>query len=128
MRVSSLEIAFRRSSLRSVELCFDERFGLGAEFPTGEENIFLIDALHKGLKILYLPIPIVIHPEYHSGGDFHNHNLIMARGAMFCRMFARASWLVALAFAFKKYRMSDISFGHFYRLMCRGIVGFKEKN
>ncbi len=126
MHVSSCEIAFRTASIQSAGLRFDEHFGLGADFPTGEENIFLLDALRCGLNIRYIPVPVVVHSAHSSGSNFFNHDLIAAKGAMFCRMFGAASWLVSLVFAFKKYRLSNVSYRCFYRLMCRGSAAYRE--
>lgn len=126
MRVSSWEIALRLASVRAARLRFDERFGLGARFPTGEENIFLLDALRCGLKLRYLPLPVVTHPAESSGGDFRNPELIAAKGAMFARMFGAAAEFVAFAFACKKYRLSDVSCRRFYQLMRRGIAAYRQ--
>ena len=54
MKLSSVEIAFRREAVAG-HIVFDERFGAGAAFKSGEENIFLAECLKKGLKIRYIP-------------------------------------------------------------------------
>lgn len=126
MQVASVEIAFKRDKVLSSGLQFDERFGLGADFPTGEENIFLIDALNKGLKILYLPVPVVIHPHESSGANMNDLRLIMAKGAMFYRMFRQTGYLLSLLFAIKKYSLSNLGFVRFYILMLQGISAYKN--
>lgn len=125
MRVSALEIAFKKQAITAAGLTFDERFGLGAEFATGEENIFLIDALNQGLKVLCLPIPIVIHPEQSSGSDLSNENLIRAKGAMFYRMFGAKAYVIGLLFAIKKTRLSTLGLFKFFQLMLLGIKQYK---
>lgn len=126
MQVTSFEIAFRREKIIASGLQFDERFGLGTCYPTGEENIFLLDALSKGLKILYIPIPIVIHPEENSGNNFNNINLTIGKGAMFYRMFGKKAYLLALLFAIKKYARSKDNFFKFYSRMLQGIKKYKQ--
>ncbi len=120
MRVASVEIAFKRDSLEKEHLRFDEYFGLGATFPTGEENIFLSDALDRELKVLYLPIPIVVHPQESSGADFNDEQLVQAKGAMLQRIFGLKSYAVSLFYAVKKYRLSNFSLIRFYSLMIQG--------
>ena len=56
MKVSSIEIMCSREALIKNGILFDVRFGLGAEFKSGEENIFLSDCLNKGLSVMYHPI------------------------------------------------------------------------
>ncbi|MCK9300029.1 MAG: glycosyltransferase [Bacteroidales bacterium] len=60
--VSSIEITFRLDSVRARGLAFDERFGLGREWPCGEEFLFLAACLKAGLHLHYFPYPVVEHP------------------------------------------------------------------
>ena len=126
MSVSSVEIAFKLKSIHTAELHFDEHFGLGSTFPTGEEIIFLTDALKKNLKILYIPIPIVVHPIESSGKNYDNIGLIKAKGAMFYRMFGNIGYFVAIVFAYKKYKVSSFSLIQFIVLMFNGITTYKR--
>lgn len=85
--VSSIEIAFRRDSVQK-KIWFNENFGIGATFPSGEEDIFLKDCLDKGLKGIYLPITIASH----DGTTTSERNLMLAsrpktKGAVFIRLF-----------------------------------------
>lgn len=125
MKVCSIEIAFKKESLNKIKLRFDENFGLGSTFPTGEEAIFLSEALKKNLKILYLPIPIVIHPKESSGSNY-TEKLIMSKGAMLYRIFGKKGYIVAIIFTLKKYKCSQFNFIHFYNLMIKGIKKYKE--
>jgi len=126
-KVSSVEIAFRVDKIKSKNIKFDETFGLGSNFPTGEEYIFLSDALKSGLKILYIPIPIVIHPDESSGGQFfNNHLLIESKGAVFYRIFGVKSYFVSFMFALKKHKMANMGFFRFYRIMLQGANKYKK--
>ena len=127
MRVASVEMAFKRNSIEENHLRFDENFGLGAAFPTGEENIFLSDALDQKLKILFMPLPIVIHPPESSGRDFDNAKLIQAKGAMFERIFGLSGYGVSFLFALKKYRLSNYSLFDFYGLMTQGAKNYRDQ-
>ena len=51
--IISFEIAFRRTSVINSGVLFDERFGLGAKFVSGEENIFVADLVRAGLNVRY---------------------------------------------------------------------------
>jgi len=128
MRVSSWEIALRPAAIRAAGLRFDERFGLGAEFPTGEENIFLVDALRRGLHVRYQPQVIAVHPAASSGADLSTAAAVRAKGAAFRRMFGAAFLPLALAFAVKKYRASAFGCRQFYRHMRDGGARFDRAN
>lgn len=126
MGVCSVEIAFRLSSISKHMLEFDEHFGLGTKFPTGEENIFLIDALKKGLKVLYLPLPIVIHPAESSGMHYDNIALTQAKGAMFYRIFGVLGYAISVLFAYKKYKESRHTLSKFVTIMFQGIKQYRS--
>ena len=127
MRTASVEIAFKSRSIEKADLKFDENFGLGAEFPTGEENIFLSDALDKGLNVLYMPKPIVIHPAESSGQDYNDPVLVQAKGAMFDRIFGWQGYGVSFLFALKKYIESKYPLLGFYSLMLKGAKKYRRK-
>lgn len=119
--VSSIEIAFRKSSIKDAGLSFDELFGLGARYPIGEEFIFLTDAYIKGLKILYFPEVIVSHP-HPSSGESLDQKIIFARGAMFARVFGWKAFAINILFAIKKYTAyrKNISFFSYLTLLTKG--------
>lgn len=126
MSVSSVEIAFKMASVQRVGLKFDENFGLGSKFPTGEEVIFLTDALKKNLNILYIPIPIVIHPAESSGKNYDNIALIEAKGAMFFRLFGYLGYVASALFAYKKHSFSPYSLRVFMFNMFSGIKKYRS--
>ncbi len=100
-KVSSIEIIIRRAWWIQKQLRFDERFGLGSLFPTGEEFIFLRDAMRAGAHIQYYPATIVVHPMMSSGKKMdipQLHN----KGAMITRVYGWRSWVITLAFAIRK--------------------------
>lgn len=127
MRVCSIEIAFRRERILNSGIRFDEQFGLGAAFPTGEEAIFLADAIRSGLKVKYVPIPIVVHDRESSGAAFAgNQRLIEAKGAMFWRIFGAWGMPVSLLFAAMKYKHSGMGFIRFAAHMFDGARQFRN--
>jgi len=70
LRISSLQIAFRRESIVKAGIRFDEQMGSGTGHGAGEEEKFLYDCLRKGLRIHYVPITIATLQNRHSSGWF----------------------------------------------------------
>lgn len=63
----SCEMALRKS-VYDKGIRFDERFGLGSDFlASGEEDIFLADALIEGCKIVYYP-EVIVETDYNTTG------------------------------------------------------------
>lgn len=106
LKVSSIEIAFRTKSIKENNIEFDERFGLGAKYNSGEENIFLMDSINKGLNIKYIPEIIGIHPK-ESSGKVLDLKGIYSKGALFYRLFGYKAIILNTAFVLKKYKQLD---------------------
>lgn len=85
---SSIEVAFRRTSVQD-KLWFNELFGLGAPvLQSGEENIFILDALKAGMNCRFFPIVIVKHNHPTTASTrAGNPGVIMAEGAYISRAY-----------------------------------------
>lgn len=91
---ASIEIVLNRELVIQKNLYFDERFGLGAQFPMGEEFVFFDDLLNSGLEALYIPEYIVKHESKSSGSDPTSDPFIYTKGALAARRgVLRASYL-----------------------------------
>jgi hypothetical protein len=126
LKVSSIEIAFRKDRIFKKNISFDENFGLGAKYNSGEENIFLMDCLKQGLKIKYVPIPIVIHPKESSGKNLTRRDSILSKGALFTRLFGWSFLVINVLFGIKKYKdyKDDISLYEFIKLLYKGSFNY----
>lgn len=74
-----------RKEVYDQEVRFDKRFGLGADFLScGEEDVFMKDALAKGLNIVYFPKAIVETDCNTTGLKFLiNKRVQRSKGAVF---------------------------------------------
>lgn len=108
LKVSSIEVAFKLESIKNNNIRFDEMFGLGAKYVSGEENIFLTDCLKKGINITYVPTTIAIHPKESSGKKLDERG-ILSKGALFYRLFGFKSIILNLLFIAKKYKEININ-------------------
>lgn len=58
--VTSFEITFRTQKIKG-RFQFDENFGIGAKYPSGEEDIFVNKLRRNGMRIVFVPTPIARH-------------------------------------------------------------------
>ena len=104
LKVSSIEVAFRTKTIKEKNIKFDEFFGLGAKYISGEENIFLMDCLKNGLVIKFIPIVIGKHPK-ESSGHILDESAIYSKGALFYRLFGYKCLYLNLLFIIKKLKI-----------------------
>lgn len=129
LKVSSIEIAFKRKVILKNNIKYDESFGLGAKYKSGEENIFLMDCLKKGLKIKYIPIPIVLHPFESSGKKIDDYVSVASKGALFTRLFGWKFIIINFIFALKKYNLykDQLSFIKFVKYIYKGSLDYLKE-
>ena len=100
---SSIDICIKRSAIIGCNIKFDENFGLGAIYPSGEEMIFLSDCLKNNLLVKRYPIEICTHPPVASGLDFYTSlDKTVAKYAMLKRIFPVAGQYIFILFVIKK--------------------------
>lgn len=75
---SSIEIAFRRENLSSLK--FWAKMGLGNYyFQCGEDELFLISAIKRGLRCMFFNEEIAVHPS-DSTGNKVNDGILRGQG------------------------------------------------
>lgn len=109
MRVPSWTILLRSDITELYEIQFDERFGIGARYGSGEENIFLFDLLKSGATGLHLDISPVEHSDV-STGHIWTKELFETKGALFRRTYGGVfGLLILLVFVLKKTMILKLS-------------------
>ena len=104
LKISSVQITFKKDSIINNNIKFDENFGSGSMYKFGEDNIFMYDCLKKGLNIYYIPISIGILREKRKSSWFSGFDILYLknRGASFARMTKKFYWLLNLQFIVRK--------------------------
>lgn len=121
--ILSVGLAMRRTDKLPK---FDERFGIGAPYlGAGEEEVFLLDAWHRGLVVRYFPEVIVKTDEHTTGSTFFENPAVQrSKGAVLCLIHGPTkAFLRCFKFAILRYHGSL-----FFKIlieMTRGILYVK---
>lgn len=118
-------IAFRLSAVRKCNLWFTAMFGGGAPFPSGEDSLFLQDALKRGLKIFCETDVIgsvdVSKSTWFTGFD---KKMYLGKGAYYAAVHPRSQALWRLYFALRSHKAATVSFADRLRYMRQGAKLF----
>lgn len=123
MKVSSVQVAFKRKSLVDNNLRFNTEFGAGSTFYCGEENILLSECLRAGLKLYFVPVKIAdVYMGDSSWFAGFNERYFNSRGAAFTAMSNKLSIPLIVQFALRKrgMYMHNFSFFQVLRFMLNG--------
>lgn len=104
MKIISCEISFKRTSIINNNLKFDENYGSGTKFNRGEEQIFLYEALKKGLKVLFINKQIGEVSQNDSiWFSKYDENFFYIQGQVFKRLSPKFYKLLIFQYAIRKY-------------------------
>jgi len=128
MRYGTARIAAKRSSLEKCCLSFSTLYGGGARFSSGEDSLFIRDALRKGLKMYYYPQTIAaVKQEESSWFRGFTDKYFIDKGVLIANAFPFMKYFLIFYFA---YRMRNFSSEHslvqILRLMVQGFGLYKS--
>ena len=121
--VNSVVIAFRRDSIISNKVLFDENFGLGSIFQTADEYVFLRNALKLNLNIVFHNEVILSHPINSSGKDVASDRILFAKGALFYKYYNILSFIKLIHYLYLMFKFKYISLGQIFNKYFVGVKG-----
>lgn len=132
-RYGTVRIAIRRTALERSRLSFSLLFGGGAKFGSGEDSLFLRDALRGGLNIIAVPFTLAeVDSTQSSWFSGYNEKFLYDKGCTVNGLFPYFGSALKYVFAYKFSRRADFSFFKCASLMRKGMkygsrgISYKE--
>ena len=126
LRYGAARMAIRREAVIRHRLTFSTLFGGGCQYSSGEDTLFILDALRAGLK-LYASEYVIGKCAKDSSSWFsgYHEKYFYDRGALVACAFPKTKHLMKWYFAWKTGKKARISFRKALRMMNPGIRGFR---
>ena len=128
LKYGACRISVKRESAFKHNLYFSLLFGGGAPHQAGEDNLFITEALHKGLKVMASKAVIgTVAQEESTWFKGYDEKYYIDRGFLFANMYGKmAKWMILL-FEFKsRNNQTNISFSKRMGLENEGISEYKR--
>lgn len=121
----TFDMWFNSKSIDPHKNKFDERFGIGTKYNSGEENVYIMDAYNNGRrKMYYFPIIVAYHP--YKKVNYIDENSMIGKGPLFKRLFGSFfGFILFIAFCLKK--RSEIKLNNDGRYLSIVIKSIKEQ-
>jgi len=123
---SSIEMTFKRKDIAKNNIEFNTLFGLGGYFASGEEYLFLKDALKQGLEVYFENQSIVKHPLERSTSNLGSDNYLKAVCAINYMDFRNFSYLLLVKFIIHSLIHKSISFKDIIKKFQVGLKAINE--
>lgn len=129
LKYGTVNIAFRREVINKNNIFFSLLFGGGARYGSGEDSLFIVEALRKGLKI-YSSREVIAEIVESESTWFtgYNEQYFFDKGVLFAAISKRYAKLLSLQFCIRhrKKFSNEKNFYTVYKLMLKGIKEFNQ--
>lgn len=120
------EIAFRLAPVRRAGVSFNPLFGVGAEFPAGEDEIIVFEMMKAGLRGRFVPLTIAGHESDSTGmRGRRDPAIIRAKGAVFGVIHPR-TWALRMISHTLRLKGSPAEKFRYCRAWLRGYLDLKR--
>jgi len=128
MRYGTYRIVCRRNSILKKNIWFSLLYGGGAQFSSGEDNLFLREALKKHLRIYKYPFKTADMIQKESSWfEGYNERYFIDRGVLIANAFPVLKYIVCIYFAFRfKSFTNEYNVIQIFQLLIRGVKKFNE--
>lgn len=127
LKYGTYRIALRREALERANLRFHESFGGGCPFSAGEDSLFIKSCLDNGLRLYAHPYVLgSCCKDTSSWFVGYNDKYFYDKGVLVRHLFPRTAYLMALYFAIRFKRKTDVGMWRRLRLVYAGVRGGKQ--
>ena len=119
-------VAIRKKCCKKYGLFFNEVFGGGSIYGSGEDTLFLTNCVRNKLKIIAVTDCIGVN-KYRESTWFkgYKEKFFYDKGALLAACFPNTKWFFALFFTFRMKRLTELERKQIFKLLLAGIKGFK---
>ena len=127
LRYGAARMAVRRDAVKKKRLSFSTLFGGGCRYCSGEDTLFIVDAIRSGLRV-YSHSYVLGSCAKDSSSWFsgYNEKYFYDWGALLACAFPKMKWLVKWHFALKLSKKSNVPLKKVVKQMNLGIRGFRS--
>ncbi len=129
LNYGAARIAIRRNELLKKNIWFSLLYGGGAPYSAGEDSLFLIEAIKKGIKVYTYPKKIAdVKQESSTWFNGYTEKYFIDKGLWLANAFPIMKYALAIYYTFRLKKLSSRSMNQIIKLILFGIRSFKEVN
>lgn len=124
LKYGAVRIVIKTHSIKKENIYFSMLFGGGAKYGSGEDSLFIFEAIKKGLKIYANPSIIgYVSQENSTWFEGYNDKFFLDKGALYSHISRRWAKILVLQFIIRHRKLFGDKNNLFkmYRLMLNGI-------
>ncbi len=127
LRYGAARMAIRREAVEKKRLAFSTLFGGGCRYSSGEDTLFILDAIRSGLRVYSHSYVLgTCAKDSSSWFSGYHEKYFYDRGALVACAFPKTKHIIKWYFAWKVSRSAKTPLKKVIRQMNLGIRGFRQ--
>lgn len=130
LRYGAFRIALRTASFRKKNLTFSLEFGGGAPYMSGEDSLFIYNAIKRGLVAYAVPIGLgTVTHETSTWFHGYDEKFFLDKGALFAAISKSWGKIFVIYYVLRNYKSFN-NFGtklHLIKLVFKGIDDYEKR-
>lgn len=127
MRYGTCRVAVRRRALVEKNITFNQCFGGGCAFSSGEDSLFLKACFDKGLRVYSYNYTLgTCSKDSSTWFVGHNEKYFYDKGVLLRNLFPKSAYIMALYFGIHFKRETKLGAFKRLRMMYKGVKGGKK--
>lgn len=130
-RYGAVKMVAKTYMLKRSNIYFSLLFGGGAKYSSGEDSLFIMECIRKGLKVYANPTIIgYVNQESSTWFQGYTDKYFTDKGALYYCLSKRWSKLLCLQFVFRHYKLfkNNKTWREALKLMIAGVTLFTKKD
>ncbi|MUO32342.1 hypothetical protein [Enterococcus gallinarum] len=128
LKYGAVTFTFKRTVFEKKRIYFSQLFGGGTQYGSGEDSLFIMDALKRKCKV-YSSTKIIADVYNDSSSWFtgYNQKFFEDKGALYYSLFPNLHFIFSYAFLMRRsFVLEKFTFHEAYKLMLTGAKKFKN--
>jgi glycosyltransferase involved in cell wall biosynthesis len=127
MKYGAVRIVVKLEVIQKANIWFTTLFGGGCKYPSGEDSLWMIDALRKGLRIYTYPLIIgEVKIQESTWFKGYNEEYFFNRGAFAQAALPRIKYVIFMYYLVRFRQLVKLPLKEMIKLMCVGARCFKQ--
>ena len=127
MRYGTCRVAVRRKAIVDNNIVFNQRFGGGCDFSSGEDSLFIRDCFKNGLKVYSHPFVVgTCCKDKSSWFTGYNDKYFYDKGVLIRKLFPLTAYFIGVYFAIRFSKKAKLSVFKIIALLFAGIHNGKK--
>lgn len=130
MNYGAARLSVKNDAVKRKNMCFHRQFGGGTVFSSGEDTLFIVDLIRKGLKVYVYPVCLASVDQTNSSWfEGYTEKYFYDKGALFAAISKHFGWILCRLVFWKnrkRYNLDGKTYKEYIKVAKSGFRNYEK--